>query len=490
MPHIQHLCSLTVDSQLVMPMAFVSRSRWVAIVVLACVGIGTLTGCDDQDLDLDELLRLNDFPYLRPQDKVIADSVDVNGGAVVVESGEDSLYVVFVENINFEVDEGGAIDIVLDSLGRAGPFSGNYEEFECLFPPDGRVPERPDEEPPNREQFGEDSLRFREAIRGYVRRQEENRARYILVTSDVVDGDTVNTIRTFDAVGRLLVETTVAGRFRGAFLNMASGHKLFVTNINERQRFALVDYVTGQKLGESNDQTDLDGSVEIVDIEFLAGRIIILERWRGNTQVRIRILGLDGREFFVIEVPGEFVRAVDDGRKLKFIATIDRRDTPPKIYAELLDILSGQSLLHPQGLPLSFITGDTLHIQHDSLSAIPPDGRLDRFVAAVYNSRRDETDVRIVDASGREIVRHVLVGKQTSPFAIRQIGECKVFMLQQGSEPATAQTHVYTVNLRTGARIGTLTRRGEYRSNQGNLPGPLRVHTSSGTIDVPLGGCR
>lgn len=325
-------------------------------------------------------------------------------------------------------------------------------------------------------------------MRQYWLRQYASQQHYVLVTEEIAEGDTTTVVRLFDGVGRLLGEHRTAGAFKQALPNPLAGDKTILTTRAGRLRYALFDFVTGEKLGESGPGTDFDEGIDIVDVEVFGNRLIVLERDRGTTQVRMRILGLDGVEFFVILIPGEFLRAVHNGSALKFIATIDTSRTPPSIYTDLIDIVGGQRLSGPAtpgGFASNPVTGDSVHIQHDRVRVPGTNQELDRFVAVVRNSGINQTEVRVIDAAGNVIAPLVLSGQPwMKPGAIRPLGNCKLLV-----QNVNGNTEATLIDLVTGRRISLTPLMGAFVRTQGNVPGPIQVRTRNETRAIALAGC-
>lgn len=257
---------------------------------------------------------------------------------------------------------------------------------------------------------------------------------YVLVSQESENGVDYVRVRVFDFSGKLLLDYRRRGRFVELKTQAGATAKCLriEDGLTSYQEWIVIDWA--RQIACTLPAHEVPDPDLIVEMEKVGEFFIIVERWRGNTWVRLRIRDAQGREIHVVELPGEFVRGADDERRTKIIVSTFR----DAVYFELILPETGARITPADSLGSAHnhIPGKLVHLQVDQLEPTS------RFVLVVFDPQRGQSTVAIVDASGRVLTYHVSAGNFLSA---RVNGEIKEFTFRDAQGELRVK-----INLRTG----------------------------------------
>lgn len=381
--------------------------------------------------------------------KIVHDGRDETEGTgeVVIELADGTLQTVFLKNKNRYANPGGGISFEPEITVRSQLFPGTFVECEMPEIPSDRLPDALLQFIPF--PMPADDAALREYRRRVDLQCQTNRK--IVVTQEGTGNQAVTVIRVYDGLGNLLTMQPIRkdGEFKKAIYNESTGEKTVVVEKDGMIHWTVFDVLTGNVIVTST--FGLQTTIEIVDIELVGGNILILEKWRGGIEARVRIFPTGGTEpIATLFIPGEFVTAADNGSNTKAVVT----EKDGTVMQDLVTLTTTPP--STKGLAQNGIGGTHQHLQHDASL-----GR-DRFVEVVYNQGRDQTTVRILDgATGTIIVTHIFNGKYRHVRKVAgtdMVAPRKVFIIERQGE-----TDAHVVDLNTGRKLPVKTLPGKFK---------------------------
>ena len=250
-----------------------------------------------------------------------------------------------------------------------------------------------------------------------------------------------------------LSRQTHRGKYESAITNSDAFEKTFLFGDHG---WLLIDLTDGSAKSHSN-QPAPSG---LVSVEVVGGLVVIIEKWNQETEIRLRVFNANGAIIATVVMPGDYVTSTTDGARIKAIVTRHNG----RIFQDLVQVTTGNTLTQQPG---NGMAGTHAHLQYDAV-----DGG--RFVEIVYNSGRNETEVRIMHANGAVLSTNVLPGAfKRAVVATVGTGQHKVIATEiNGGTAATA------IDLRSG-RQGSITQ----------APGAFRELTvGTGGVMLKAGG--
>lgn len=379
------------------------------------------------DFLLEDEEILEDFNRLAPD----------NIGYLLVRKPDGTVVLIIVEDENRDIPS--AAPQIPEVVGRSAPFGGVVKDLERLIVPSDRLPEGFNDPLPQPDASGELSP---ELLAERLRRLDEQRRqrfRYVVVTEEQSASGPVCVIRVFDGDGQLISSTRKDGAFVKAFANDAAGDKTAITRQAGGQSVLLIDVVTGE-IGASSDFI-LGAGDDIQDLNSVAGLIVVFEQLMMPPRVIVRIFGPEGAPpRHVMQIPGMLVKgaSIHDAGTIKSVVT----EFEGQVYNDLIEVLTGTRLTpsDAQGLAQNPIRGTFADNQFHQLEA------QSRFVISVYNAERDESEVRILDGTGRIVGTLLLPGK----FSHAEVRDGKKEFV---SRPKAGSAQVTLVDLLTGLTV-------------------------------------
>ncbi len=285
---------------------------------------------------------------------------------------------------------------------------------------------------------------------GYVYRVEylltsEPESRFVLETNEEgPDGETVCVVRVIDP-GRPATEMKeyrLPGACGDSLVDEDRCQKALMTTLEESRRILLIDYATGEKLGEATIPVPAQQSV--VHVQLLSGRWVVAVDLPPDA-FQVVVVAPDGQVLKTLTLPGRFIRAVDDGSDVKVFET-SRADAT---FDELINVRLLASVEPAVGLvPGVPLPGSPYDLQYHRVEG------QDRFVqvSTLPNGSPPSTTARIFDGTGRKVTQLVFRGLAKQAV---DMNPYKVLILDHSPDASDPEIDFFIVDLRTGALTGT-----------------------------------
>ena len=250
-----------------------------------------------------------------------------------------------------------------------------------------------------------------------------------------------------------LSRQTHPGKYESAITNSDAFEKTFLFGDHG---WLLINLADGTAKSRSNQHAPSG----LVSVEVVGGLVVIIEKWNQETEIRLRVFNTDGTIVATVVMPGDYVTSTTDGARIKAIVTRHNG----RIFQDLVQVTTGNKLTQQPG---NGMAGTHTHLQYDAV-----DGG--RFVEIVYNSGRNETEVRIMHANGSVLSTNVLPG-EFKRAVVTTVGTDQHKVIATEINSGAAAT---AINLRSG-RQGSITQ----------APGTFEgLSVGAGGVKIKAGG--